>query len=102
MGGVIELVQSGPLLLAMPVAAAAGAVTFLSPCCLPLVPGYLSFVTGMGGAAGSPPGADPPAGEDSPAEAEGPLRADGSGVAVAARPVAAPASPPRARVVAGT
>jgi cytochrome c-type biogenesis protein len=31
----------------MPVAAAAGAVTFLSPCCLPLVPGYLSYITGM-------------------------------------------------------
>src|SRR6202046_4522371 len=49
MGGVIELVQSGPLLLAMPVAAAAGAVTFLSPCVLPLVPGYLSYITGMSG-----------------------------------------------------
>jgi cytochrome c-type biogenesis protein len=45
-----SLVTSGPLLLAMPVAAAAGAVTFLSPCCLPLIPGYLSFVTGMSGA----------------------------------------------------
>jgi cytochrome c-type biogenesis protein len=38
------------LLLAIPVAAAAGAVTFLSPCCLPLVPGYLSYATGMSGA----------------------------------------------------
>ncbi|HEY2552926.1 MAG TPA: cytochrome c biogenesis CcdA family protein [Streptosporangiaceae bacterium] len=47
--GVGELVQSGPLLLALPVAAAAGAVTFLSPCCLPLVPGYLSYITGMSG-----------------------------------------------------
>ena len=44
-----SLVSSGPLLLAVPVAAAAGAVTFLSPCCLPLVPGYLSYVTGMSG-----------------------------------------------------
>src|SRR5579863_1436121 len=48
---VTELVQSGPLLLAIPVAAAAGAITFLSPCVLPLVPGYLSYVTGMSGAA---------------------------------------------------
>ena len=31
-------------------AAAAGAITFLSPCCLPLVPGYLSYATGMSGA----------------------------------------------------
>src|SRR5262245_9274636 len=45
-----SLVTSGPLILAVPVAAAAGAVTFLSPCCLPLVPGYLSYVTGMSGA----------------------------------------------------
>ena len=49
MSGVQHLVQSGPLILAAPVAAAAGAITFLSPCCLPLVPGYLSYVTGMSG-----------------------------------------------------
>ncbi|MDA8318637.1 MAG: cytochrome c biogenesis protein CcdA, partial [Actinomycetota bacterium] len=42
--------MSGPLLLAVPVAAAAGAITFISPCCLPLIPGYLSYVTGMSGA----------------------------------------------------
>jgi cytochrome c-type biogenesis protein len=46
-----SLVSTGPLLLAIPVAAAAGAVTFLSPCVLPLVPGYLSYITGMSGAA---------------------------------------------------
>ena len=45
-----NLVTSGPLILAIPVAAAAGAVTFLSPCCLPLVPGYMSYITGMSGA----------------------------------------------------
>ena len=86
---------SGPLILALPVAAAAGAVTFLSPCCLPLVPGYLSFVTGMAGASGTQAGAaraDPP---------ELAAAGEGSAVAVAARPVAVP-SPPRARVVAGT
>ena len=49
LGGIGHLVDSGPLLLAIPVAAAAGAVTFLSPCCLPLVPGYLSYLTGMSG-----------------------------------------------------
>lgn len=47
---VAGVVGTGPLLLAIPVAAAAGAVTFLSPCCLPLVPGYLSYATGMSGA----------------------------------------------------
>lgn len=45
-----ELVAFGPLLLAIPVAMAAGLVSFLSPCCLPLVPGYLAYVTGTGGA----------------------------------------------------
>jgi len=45
-----EFVTSGPLLLAAPVALAAGLVSFLSPCVLPLVPGYLSYVTGMSGA----------------------------------------------------
>ena len=93
---VTQLVTSGPLILALPVAAAAGAVTFLSPCCLPLVPGYLSFVTGMAGTGGSL-SASVPAGAPVVAVT------DGSGVAVAAPPLtAAPAVPPRSRVVAGT
>jgi cytochrome c-type biogenesis protein len=41
---------TGSLIIAAPVALAAGAVSFLSPCVLPLVPGYLSYVTGMSGA----------------------------------------------------
>lgn len=45
----VELVTDGSLLVAAPVAAAAGLVSFLSPCVLPLVPGYLSFVTGLSG-----------------------------------------------------
>jgi cytochrome c-type biogenesis protein len=104
-------VTSGPLILALPVAAAAGAVTFLSPCCLPLVPGYLSFVTGMAGAGGSAvatadgtvaaaPAVSAAAG--SPAVSVS-SAADGSAVAVAAPPRAATAAvPPRGRVVAGT
>ena len=108
MSGVSQLVTSGPLILALPVAAAAGAVTFLSPCCLPLVPGYLSFVTGMAGAAvrrppqpGDAPGPVPPGG--SPDRDGSEPRTGGSGVAVAARPLAATApAPPRGRVVAGT
>ena len=94
---ITQLVTSGPLILALPVAAAAGAVTFLSPCCLPLVPGYLSFVTGMAGAGGSAPG------PVSPAAPAAVAVADGAGVAVAAPPLAATAAvPPRGRVVAGT
>lgn len=62
-GGVEHLILSGPVLLAIPVAAAAGAVTFLSPCVLPLVPGYLSYLTGMSGtaAAGRPETTEVPA-----------------------------------------
>jgi cytochrome c-type biogenesis protein len=40
-------IASGSLALALPIAVAAGVVSFLSPCVLPLVPGYLSYVTGM-------------------------------------------------------
>ena len=61
MSGVGHLVLSGPLLFAVPVAAAAGAVTFLSPCVLPLVPGYLSYVTGMSGIDAQQSAADPAA-----------------------------------------
>lgn len=40
----------GSLLLALPVAVAAGAVSFFSPCVLPLLPGYVSYVSGLSGA----------------------------------------------------
>lgn len=46
-----ETVWSGPLLLALPVAALAGLVSFASPCVLPLVPGYVGYVTGLSGEA---------------------------------------------------
>ncbi|MGV9567455.1 cytochrome c biogenesis CcdA family protein [Streptomyces sp. NPDC003480] len=39
----------GALLLALPVAVLGGLVSFFSPCVLPLVPGYLSYVTGVAG-----------------------------------------------------
>ena len=44
-----ETAASGPLLLAFGVAALAGLVSFASPCTLPLMPGYVSYVTGMSG-----------------------------------------------------
>jgi cytochrome c-type biogenesis protein len=43
-------ITDGSLLLALPLAVAAGVVSFLSPCVLPLVPGYLSYVTGLSAA----------------------------------------------------
>jgi len=44
-----SIAGNGPLLLAVVVAALAGLVSILSPCVLPLVPGYLSYVTGLAG-----------------------------------------------------
>ncbi len=44
-----QVIATGNLLLAMPVAAAAGFISFASPCVLPLVPGYLSYVSGVSG-----------------------------------------------------
>jgi cytochrome c-type biogenesis protein len=114
MGGSVSigsLVSSGPLILAVPVAAAAGAVTFLSPCCLPLVPGYLSYVTGMSGAgaqdATSRDDVQPAAAQLASAQAVGlrPAAAGAGGaaaVSVGEPPAAVPAQPPRSRVVAGT
>jgi cytochrome c-type biogenesis protein len=45
---------SGPLLLGLGAAAVAGLVSFASPCCLPLLPGYLSYLAGGSGAAYAP------------------------------------------------
>lgn len=46
---VTETLHSGSLLVAIPLALAAGIVSFLSPCVLPLVPGYVAFMTGIAG-----------------------------------------------------
>jgi cytochrome c-type biogenesis protein len=43
-------VLTGSLLLAIPIALLAGLVSFASPCVVPLVPGYLGYVSGMAGA----------------------------------------------------
>ncbi len=42
-----EIILSGSLLAAIPMALLAGIVSFISPCVLPLVPGYLGFVSGL-------------------------------------------------------
>lgn len=47
---VTRQIQDGPLLIALPIALAAGLLSFVSPCVLPLVPGYLSYITGMSAA----------------------------------------------------
>lgn len=49
MGGLMEVVTGGALWIAFLIAFAAGAVAFLSPCVLPLAPGYVSYITGLTG-----------------------------------------------------
>jgi cytochrome c-type biogenesis protein len=115
MSGVGHLILSGPLLFAVPVAAAAGAVTFLSPCVLPLVPGYLSYVTGMSGVDAQQPAAAGSAGADlaaggtadgGPSGGGAGSREDNSTVAVTTVAPTAPATPRqrpgKRRAVAGT
>ncbi len=41
-----DVILSGSMLLALPLALLAGIVTFVSPCVLPLVPGYLGYISG--------------------------------------------------------
>ena len=46
-GDVTDTVSSGALPVALAVALLAGMVSFASPCVLPLVPGFLGYVTGL-------------------------------------------------------
>ena len=95
--------STGPLLLAIAAAAIAGLVSFLSPCVLPLIPGYLSYVTGLAGAdldaaLGLPPKA--------PASGAAP-GGGGSGIAISANGDPAvdgggPDRPPPSRAAGGT
>jgi cytochrome c-type biogenesis protein len=109
-GGLEHLVESGPLLLAMPVAAAAGAVTFLSPCVLPLVPGYLSYLTGMSGIRQQAPApaavavAVPAAaaGAAGPGPALAATASSASGAAPATAAAGPPPAAPAGRAVLGT
>lgn len=74
-------VLDGSMLAAVPLAVLAGLVSFASPCVLPLVPGYLGYVSGMAGAA--------------PERASGGASSSGGGTATAR------ATATRGRVLAG-
>ncbi len=50
MNDLVSTVMSGSLAFAVPIAFAAGVLAFLSPCVLPLAPGYVSYITGLSGA----------------------------------------------------
>ena len=49
MNGFTEMAAAGPLLLALAVCVLAGLVSFASPCVVPLVPGYLSYLAAVVG-----------------------------------------------------
>ena len=105
LAGAGELVASGPLLLALPIALAAGLVSFLSPCCLPLLPGYLGYLAGTAGAEARTEGGSTSAKPDSASQRNADGSADATGVGVLA--VAAPATGgirrvPTSRTVAGS
>jgi cytochrome c-type biogenesis protein len=92
-----ELVADGSLLVAVPIAILAGAISFLSPCVLPLVPGYLGFI---GGAVSPRPA--PVAVAASTGSATGAGSAAGAGAAVGQSPVSEPVEEPgRGRLVLG-
>jgi cytochrome c-type biogenesis protein len=92
------IVTDGSLLLAMAVAALAGLISFASPCCLPLIPGYVSYVAGLTGSQAT-------AGRPRVAAAGGPpAPSAGCSAEASAGSTAAPAPPAagRGRVLAGS
>ncbi|BCJ38163.1 putative cytochrome C biogenesis protein CcdA [Actinocatenispora thailandica] len=94
-----HVAASGPLLLALAVSLVAGLVSFLSPCVLPLVPGYLSYVTGLAGAdLDAALGTDPHGRAVSAADGDA---APAGGVAVTTRTQARTRARVRGRILAG-
>nr|WP_090341398.1 cytochrome c biogenesis CcdA family protein [Mycolicibacterium malmesburyense]CRL71234.1 cytochrome c biogenesis protein [Mycolicibacterium malmesburyense] len=55
-----QLISGGPVLLALLVSALAGLVSFASPCVVPLVPGYLSYLAAVVGVEDRADAGDPP------------------------------------------
>jgi cytochrome c-type biogenesis protein len=60
MTGFAQIAAAGPLLVALGVCLLAGLVSFASPCVVPLVPGYLSYLASIVGGVGTPDEAAPP------------------------------------------
>ncbi len=94
-----DIVTDGSLLLAMAVAALVGLISVISPCCLPLIPGYVSYVAGLAGS--DVTAASPTAGNRSSERAA--TGSDGL-LAQDARPATAlaPPAPGRGRLLAGS
>ncbi len=117
--GAGEVVTSGSLAVAVPLAMLAGLISFASPCVLPLVPGYLSYVTGLTGAqlaarpsrtrdpasAVSRPGSSSPGANatvDHAGVQSGPRAAGSDATAATQDGAQPPPAPVRRRVVLGT
>jgi cytochrome c-type biogenesis protein len=94
-----EIVLDGPLLVALAVAAMAGAVSFFSPCVLPLLPAYFSYVSGLAvpDLRSSPTAAARSETSVRPGITNGP-----SATSVRLRPVADQSASPGRRVMIGT
>lgn len=65
MGDLSTLVVDGPLLVAIGIALLAGVVSFASPCILPLIPGFVGYLSGMSASAQAPAAATTPAAANS-------------------------------------
>jgi cytochrome c-type biogenesis protein len=94
------IATDGSLLLAIAVAALVGLISFASPCCLPLIPGYVSYVAGLAGSeatAGRPAIQKPAGGAGAPAAG---CSAGASSTALS--PPRAPTVPGRGRLLAGS
>ncbi|QVQ50977.1 cytochrome c biogenesis protein CcdA [Spiractinospora alimapuensis] len=98
-----ETVLTGSVLLAAPLAFAAGVVSFFSPCILPLAPGYLSYVAGMSGTEAARGSSRPSSSADGAASDSATAVKDGAG-AGSARTATRPAdiSPRRAPMLVGS
>jgi cytochrome c-type biogenesis protein len=95
------VVTDGSLLLAMAVAALVGLISFASPCCLPLIPGYVSYVAGLAGseATGTAAGLRTPP-DRAGTTATGPACSAGTETLTAPPPLQA--APGRGRLLAGS
>lgn len=92
----------GSMLVALPIAVLAGLLSFASPCVLPLVPGYLGFVSGMVGTGLRPtPVSDLVAGGATTGATPGSSTGIQPRTTPSALPVSPPSTPTRGRTVLG-